>query len=150
MQISAVNSNIFSQQNKSFKGLWEQTTKSSIDDEGMGILVEKITSYYHPFCDESENDILNVIAANDIAYIDDKNDKEPVYKIFECKRCSTLPFKEASYNNTYLAYDDTKRITKKIKLVHRIAENLYKNNKYGKQQISAANEEVSKHLDENI
>lgn len=138
--------NTINTRNTNFTGLWGKTTRKTDIDPAIGIPTVYETYYYFPFLDETKEDIENVQFAYNNAYIEDK-DGTSKYKIIECKQCTTLPFKQVSFEENYQKYEPSKRLTSSIKKIHKAAEKLFLNNKFGTEQVSAANKYVSARLD---
>lgn len=146
MNISAVNhSNNFNQNNtQSFKGLWRRTSLINDKEPAMCIFKKQETYYYHPFADETDEDIKNVVAKNSKAYIDMKKKQ---YVVNECKVCSTLSFTKSDFEE-YKNAGYTSPITEKLKRVHLASRNLFINNELNG-QTPAVNEEYRRNLNEN-
>ncbi len=134
MRVSQINNN------QSFKGLWAKTTIKSDFDNIMGVLKVIKTTYYHPFKDETQEEINAVIEANKNAMIDE-SDGKPKYIINECKQCIRLPFTKSAYD-AYLEATSLTRLSPTLKLINSYAVDKYRNNEYADRQISALNGSV--------
>ncbi len=100
---------------QNFNGLWGKTTFLVDRDSVLGVTTDTETYYYYPFIDESQEDIDKVLNRNKTAYFD--HDAGDRYVIKECKLCTTLPFKEAHFNN-YKNADIATKLIPNIKKVH--------------------------------
>ena len=123
---------------QTFKGLWSKTTIKSDFDDIMGVLKITKTTYYHPFKNETPDEIKSVIEANKNAYIDEPADEKPKYYINECKQCTKLPFDASAYKS-YVEATSSTRLSPTLKMVNFYVADKYKNNKYGDEQIPAIN-----------
>ena len=93
ISVNSVKNNYNKQQ--SFKGLWDKSSFQSDIDPALNIPCVKKCYYYHPFLDETEAQIAQVIKENSHAQIiQDPKDK---YEIKECKRALGLPFSQDQY-----------------------------------------------------
>ena len=117
MRISSLN-NI----SMNFQGLWRESTQKTDFDRVMQIKKIENTYYYHPFSDESKDEISQVVSKNSYADIVEQNG-QPVYIIDECKVCSKLPVDSQSYEN----YMKAQRLSQRAKNIHRIVQNKYIN-----------------------
>ncbi len=123
---------------QSFKGLWAKTTIKSDFDDIMGVLKIIKTTYYHPFKDETPEEIKSIIDSNKVAYIEEPEGEKPKYYINECKQCTKLPFDSSAYKS-YLEATSSTRLSRTLKMVNYYATDKYKNNEYGDKQITAVN-----------
>ncbi len=136
MRVSAINNTSIN-----FQGLWRKSSQKTDFDKVMQIIRTEETYYYHPFSNETQEDIRNVVATNSSADIDEKSGN-PKYIIHDCKVCSTLPIEEKDFIQ-YSQSSQTTRLNKLIKRVHKIVQGKYVNPDLNNQQ-SAVNEEISK------
>lgn len=146
MNISAINQtyNMKSNQTQAFKGLWRQTTASNDRDKAMCIFKNKETTYYHPFSDETKEEIDKVVKKNSCAYMDESI---PQYIIKECRVCTTLPFSKKQFNEYYSANSDIE-VTPTIRRIHAFVSDKFINSNLDAQK-SAINSNVSKAIDFN-
>lgn len=131
--------------NQAFKGLWGKTSHVIDEDKGMGAFINRETRYYHPFSDESRDEISSQINRNSSAHI---NSQECTYVIKECKVCAPLSFKEEEYKK-YKNADKSTILTDRIKQIHEEVKSKYTNCERDK-QISAVNDVVGSRLSANI
>lgn len=146
MNISAINQtyNMKSNQTQAFKGLWRQTTASNDRDKAMCIFKNKETTYYHPFSDETKEEIDKVVEKNSCAYMDESI---PQYIIKECRVCTTLPFTKKQFNEYYSANSNIE-VTPTIRRIHAFVSDKFINSNLDAQK-SAINSNVSKAIDFN-
>ncbi len=137
MKIGAIKGYYKFNSKNTFKGLWAQTTKTSDYEGVLSLLKVTRTSYYHPFKNESANEINQVVNDNTKAYIEDNNNNAR-YIIHECKICTTLPFTQEQFTNYLNSGFDT-RLTPTNKLINRYVQNLYINNGESTEQTPAVN-----------
>ncbi len=133
MQVSAINNTSIN-----FQGLWRKSTQKTDFDTVMQIKKMEETYYYHPFSDETAEQIAQVVQSHSSANIEEKNNQY-CYYIKECKLCSKLPIDTKSYEN----YTQLKKLSQRAKNIHRIVLGKYTNPDFGVQQ-SAVNEEIAK------
>lgn len=133
MRISSIN-NI----SMNFQGLWRESTQKTDFDKVMQIKRVEDTYYYHPFADEPQDEISQVVDKHSYADIVEK-DGQSVYIIKECKVCSRLPVDSQSYEN----YMNTQRLSQRAKNIHRIVQNKFINPELHYQK-SAVNPEIAK------
>ena len=131
--------------NQSFKGLWGKSSLVSDEDPGMGVFTNRETRYYHPFADESHEEVLSTMTRNSDAYI---NTEECTYVIKECKLCAPLSFTKTDYEKYKTAHSFT-TLTDSIKRIHEEVKDKYTNCERDKQN-SAVNDVVGSRLSANI
>ena len=134
MNINQIN-NIYNTQ--AFKGLWNKTTVNADHDKGMGVFTVRETTYYHPYSDETRDEIASVVKANSNAYIDNETNQ---YKIKECRVCTTLPMTKKDYEE-YAAATNNTLLTEKLRNIHIDVRDKYTDNEWNNQK-SAVNESV--------
>lgn len=127
--------------NKSFKGLWGETTRLIDKDPVLGVSTDYETYYYYPYADETSDEINEIIKNNTAAYID--YNRGCRYVVKECKVCTLLPFKKVNFDS-YHAADNSTRLTQNIKKVHFSVRDKYINNQG--EQISAVNKTIKSRL----
>lgn len=142
MRVSSINNSV------NFKGLWSKTTLKSDFDKILGVLKVTQTSYYHPFQKENPEHVKEIIDENNVAFIDDSTNI-PRYMVFECKKCLDVPYTEDVYN-TYVQAHNKTRLSPTIKKINEYVQDKYKNNAYGKQQISAVNGVIDYRIKKNL
>ena len=81
MRVSAINNTSIN-----FQGLWRKTTQRTDFDKVMQIKRIEETSYYHPFSDETPEEIAHVVNSHSSADIEEEYGQS-VYIIKECKLC---------------------------------------------------------------
>ena len=131
--------------NQTFKGLWGKSSLVNDEDPGMGIFTNRETRYYHPFADESQNEISSTITKNSDAYI---NTEACTYVIKECKQCAPLSFTKTDYERYKTAHSFT-TLTDSIKRIHEEVKDKYTNCELNTQK-SAVNDVVGSRLSANI
>lgn len=146
MDISAVNHSYNFNQNNTpaFKGLWRRTSLINDKEPAMCVFKNQETYYYHPFADETEEDIKKVVAQNSRAYIDKEKRQ---YIVKECKVCSTLSITKSDFEE-YKKASYYSPITEKLKAIHMTVRDLFINNNLNG-QTPAVNEEYRRNLNEN-
>lgn len=138
MKISAINNNSVVN-NKNFQGLWSKTSHSCNFDSGLGVFVVKDTFYYHPFSDETQDEINKVVDDNSFADVVCINGEEnPKYVIKECKICKKLPFNKSDFEMYSQAKFNTP-FTSLMKKIHKEVQTKFINKNFGEEQISAVN-----------
>lgn len=131
--------------NQSFKGLWGKTSHVIDEDKGMGAFINKETRYYHPFSNESRDEISSTITSNSSAYI---NSQDCTYVIKECKVCSPLNFTKEEYEE-YKNANKSTTLTDRIKQIHVAVKDKFKNCQLDEQD-TAVNEAVGSRLSASI
>ena len=104
----------------------------------MCIFKNKETTYYHPFADETKEEINRVVDKNTCAYMDESI---PQYIIKECRVCTTLPFSKKQFNEYFTANSNTE-ITPAMKRIHAFVVDKFINSNLDAQK-SAINKNVS-------
>ncbi len=143
MSVSSINNfnNLYNGKTQSFKGLWNKTSVSNDEDPGMGVFTNRETYYYHPFRNESINQISSVVINNSDAYVDTES---KVYVIKECKVCTPLSFTKEQFEDYSNATINTEP-TDMIKKTHAEVQDKYLDYHLGR-QTSAVNKDVAKRL----
>ena len=136
MKISAFNQTIH---NKNFQGLWRETRRKVDVDPILNVPQIRDTHFYHPFIDETEEEINNTIKKiNKAEFITENGNVK--YYIRECRLGLKIPYTQKEFE----AYSkiSTGFVGKKEKAIHEAVQGKYINSSIDGEQKSASNPHI--------
>lgn len=136
MKISSLNQTV---QNKNFKGLWKEPRVKIDFDPILNVPKIKDTYFYHPFANETEQEIKDTIKrVNKAEFINDNGTVK--YYVRECRLCLKTPFTKEEFE----AYTNISSgfVGKKEKAIHEAVQGKYLNSPLDGEQKSASNPHI--------
>lgn len=136
MKISAINNSII---NKNFQGLWRESKQKVDFDPIMNVPKIRDTHFYHPFSDETDEEIKDTIkSVNKAEFI--KEDGTVKYYVRECRLCLKTHFTREEFE----AYSKISSgfVGKKEKAIHEEVQGKYLNSSIDGAQKSASNPNI--------
>lgn len=125
---------------QNFKGVWSRTSKTTDIEPALNIPMVKHFFYYHPFKDETEDQILKVLKDNsDARLVYDDGDK---YVVKECKKAVTAPYTRDEYE-AYRSLTPNSKLQGKMREIHRDMQEKYATSGFYGSQLPATNPNVS-------
>ena len=136
MKISSLNQTI---QNKSFQGLWRESRVKIDFDPILNVPKIKDTYFYHPFADETEQEVQDEVKkVNKAEFI--KENGTVKYYVRECRLCLRTPFTRKefeAYSNIASGF-----VGKKEKAIHEAVQGKFLNSPLDGEQKRASNPHI--------
>lgn len=138
ISINCVKNNYNKQQ--TFKGVWDKSSICTDFDQALNIPVVKKCYYYHPFSDETEAQIAQVMESNSHAQI--IHNPSDRYEIKECKRALRTPFSKDVYEK-YRTISSNVSLSEELRKVHYYVSNKFVTSGFDeKEQKTAKNPNI--------
>lgn len=157
MKISSVNSFNYNQKQQNFNGLWSKTVSHAPDyDPVIGTTKKVEISYYHPFLDETDLEITDVVNKNCSSRIVKGDDSRRQLLIRECKVCAPVLTTKDKYNQ-YLNLNNLADFTDDHRTTHVSVKDKFTNSGFSSdqnnlkiEQQSAVNQTITEALSRQI
>ncbi len=153
MKISSINNYNHTQRQQSFNGLWSKTISHATDINQASACPEKReVSYYHPFLDETDEQIREVVNKNSSSQIVKGDGNTRLLLIRDCRVCAPILTTQKDYDK-YMALENLQDFTNKHRSTHVMVKDKFINSGFNSDpkildiiQDSAVNEKITNAL----